>query len=269
MRILFIGDIVAQTGRLTVKALLADLVRKHRIDFVIANAENATHGKGLIRHHYVQLMEMGIDAFTLGNHFKDRNELENYIDGATEIVRPLNINFEYPGVGTTVFTNEEGISIRVTNLLGQVFMGDMATNPFVAMEKLLEKEEKATIHIVDFHAEASSEKQAFFYAFAGKVTAVIGTHTHVQTRDYRIFDCTGYIGDVGMTGPYNGILGTDREQVIERFWHEGKGRFSYDKKDDGVFSAVVIDVDEMTGKCREIFPIYQIEKAEHLYAKTN
>ncbi|MFA6943247.1 MAG: TIGR00282 family metallophosphoesterase [Bacilli bacterium] len=265
MRILFIGDIVAKVGRKTVQHELPALIEKYKIDFVIANGENATHGKGMIYHHYQELLNYGIDAITLGNHYDDKSEIEKYLDAATEVVRPLNIKKDFPGVGSAVFKSEDGTTIRITNLLGQAFLEMDVENPFLSFEAFLKTIEPANIHIVDFHGEATAEKQAFGLAFARQVSAVIGTHTHVQTRDYRIIDdFTGYISDVGMTGPNNGVLGTDKEGVISKMFNREKSHFSYDKKDDGLFSAVVLDIDEATGACQSIFPIYSVVKASEL-----
>lgn len=260
MRILFIGDIVAKRGREIVKSLLPGLKTKHRIDFVIANGENATHGKGLIYNHYKFLLDAGIDCITLGNHYGDKNEIDSYLDQANQLVRPLNLKKEYPGVGTTLFYSEEGYKIRVTNVLGTVFMHEEVDNPFESLDKILSEEEKADIHIVDFHCEATAEKEAFGWAFDGRVTAIVGTHTHVQTRDARILpQGTGYLTDVGMCGPYNSVLGVKKETIINRMWKNEKTRFEYDDHDEALFSAVVIDVDETTGFTKEMIPIYIVE----------
>ncbi len=258
-KILFIGDIVGQKGRQAVSFHLSALRRKYNIDFVIANAENATHGKGLIRHHYESLLDAGVDCLTLGNHYDAKSEIRAYLDGALSLVRPANLAKEYPGVGTTVFKDDR-FSIRITNLLGTAFMTETVANPFDALKNIIEHEEKADIHIVDFHAEATGEKYALAHAFDGQVTAVIGTHTHVQTRDARIFkDGTGYISDVGMTGPYHGILGVSAAPIIAKLWHEEKAIFTLDNDPETLLSAVVLTVDEMTGRTIDIVPIYLVE----------
>lgn len=258
-KILFIGDIVGQKGRQAVLFHLSKLKKKYNIDFVIANAENATHGKGLIYHHYESLLDYGIDCLTLGNHYDAKSEIRQYLDGALSLVRPYNLIKEYPGVGTTVFKDDR-FSIRITNLLGTAFMNEEVKNPFDSLLEIIEKEEKTDFHIVDFHAEATGEKYALAYAFDGRISALIGTHTHVQTRDSRILpNGTGYISDVGMTGPYEGILGVDPEPIIRRMWHQEKATFTLDQKPASIFSAIIISVDELSGKTIEMTPLYLLE----------
>lgn len=261
MKILFIGDIVGRIGRRMIKDYLPGIVDKYHIDFVIANGENASHGKGLLRHHYFELIEDGIDVITLGNHYESKKELRGYIDRVDRLVRPLNLIHEYPGDGSVVF-DVNGISVRVTNILGTAFMKEEVNNPYYSLVECLDQaEEQATIHIVDYHAEATGEKICFAYAFDGKVSAVIGTHTHVQTRDYRILEGgTAFISDVGMTGLYDGALGFDKETVVNKLMYGNQTRFDLPNEGRGLFSAVVLDVDENSGQCIEIFPIYQIEK---------
>ena len=261
MRILFIGDIVGRIGRRMVKDYLPGLVDKYHIDFVIANGENASHGKGLLRHHYFELIESGVDVVTLGNHYDNKKDIRRYIDQADRIVRPLNLLNEYPGEGSVVF-DINGVSIRVTNLLGSAFMKEEVNNPYYSLLEYLEgAEEDANIHIVDFHAEATGEKICFAYAFDGKVSAVLGTHTHVQTRDYRVLDGgTAFISDVGMTGLYDGALGFDKNTVVSKLMYGSNVKFDIPEEGKGLLSAVVLDVNDYDGKCNEIFPIYFVEK---------
>ena len=231
MRILFFGDIVGKNGRNAIKRNLGLLKSKFRADLVIANGENATHGKGLIENHYNELIEAGIDIITLGNHYLSKSESTEYIQHANRLVRPLNIKSDIGGYGSVVIDIDD-ISIRVTNVLGQVFLHEEVENPFDSLDQLINNSERANIHIVDFHAEATGEKQALAWAFDGKVSAVLGTHTHVQTNDNRILENgTGYISDVGMCGPYNGVLGVKKEAVIARSWHGEKVRFETDDFD--------------------------------------
>lgn len=261
MKILFIGDIVGRIGRRMVKEYLPGLVDKYNIDFVIANGENASHGKGLLRHHYLELIDSGIDVITLGNHYDNKKDIRGYIDRVDRLIRPLNLINEYPGEGSAVF-DVNGVSIRVTNLLGSAFMKEEVNNPYYSfIDYVSNAEEEATIHIVDFHAEATGEKYCFAYALDGKVSAVLGTHTHVQTRDYRILDNgTAYISDVGMTGLYDGALGFDRNTVVNKLMYGNNVKFDIPNEGRGLLSAVVLDVDEISGKCIEIFPIYFVEK---------
>ena len=255
MRILFIGDIVAKVGRETVKVLLPFIINEHKIDLVIANGENATHGKGLSRRHYKDLIDCGIDVITLGNHFDDRQEIRDYIDKVDALVRPYNLIESYPGKGSIVVT-KNGVKIRITNLLLESFMKRPVQSPYASTAMLLNTIEPG-IHIIDVHGEATAEKMALAYAFDGKVTAMLGTHTHVQTRDYQVFENgTAYISDVGMTGPKNGIIGVEKNSVIQKMWFNHDVHYDYDNKDEGLLSAVVLDVDETTYKAKDIYPLY-------------
>lgn len=257
MRILFLGDIVGKNGRRIVEEHLGELVKKYRADLVIANGENATHGKGLIENHYHELLKCGIDVITLGNHYNGKDEIKEYIEGADQLVRPYNIKNDLGGEGSIVI-DVNNVSVRITNLLGAVYMNEEVESPFDSLQNILQ-EEKADIHIVDFHAEATGEKQALAYAFDGKVSAVLGTHTHVQTRDNRILENgTGFISDVGMCGPYNGILGTKKDSVIARTWHHEKARFEIDDDDDSIISAVIMEFNNELGTCESINTIYQV-----------
>lgn len=251
MRLLFIGDIVGKSGRNMVFKYLPELIKKYQIDFVIANGENVTHGKGLIEHHYHQLVNNGIDCITLGNHYESKNEILEYLEGADHLVRPYNIKKDYPGVGTAVFELDD-IRIRVTNLLGQAFMLEDVDNPFEALDSIV-NESHDEIHIVDFHAEATGEKQSLAWAFDGKITALIGTHTHVQTHDERILpQGTAFMCDVGMCGPYNGVLGAKREVMIKRAWKNEILRYDVENEKGSVLSAVVITIDEDSKKATAI-----------------
>ena len=259
MRILFIGDIVGKIGRRMIHDHLSELIEKHHIDFVIANGENVTHGKGLIRHHYFELIDAGIDVITLGNHYDNKNDIRRYLNNVDRLVRPLNLVHEYPGEGSVVY-DVDGVSIRVTNLLGNFMMPEVVNNPYYSLLDVLGDEEPANIHIIDFHAEATGEKYCLAHALDGKVTAVLGTHTHVQTRDYRVLENgTAFISDVGMTGLYDGALGFDKDSVTKKIIYGDHSVFTIPEEGKGVLSAVVIDADPITGKANEIYPIYLIE----------
>ncbi len=261
MRILFIGDIVGKIGRRMVRDYLPNLIEKHQIDFVIANGENVTHGKGLIKHHYYELLDYGVDVVTLGNHYDNKDEIRRYIDGADRLIRPLNLAHEYPGDGSAVY-DVDGISVRVTNLLGTAMMPEQVNNPYYALLDLLSDPdlEPATIHIVDFHAEATGEKTCMANALKGKVSAVIGTHTHVQTRDYRVMDGVAYISDVGMTGLYDGALGFEKDSVTNRIIYGHQSTFKIPDSGRGILSAAVIDINDLSGQAENIFPIYFVEE---------
>ena len=257
MNILFIGDVVGKQGREITKYFIERLSEDYDLDFIIANLENATHGKGLNKAHFLEMLESGVDVVTLGNHFLAKKEILDYIDDYDEVIRPGNIHKSNKGKGTSVFTCLDK-KVRVTNLLGRAFMSENNDNPFDYLEEVV-KNDTSDIHIVDFHAEATGEKQALAWAFDGKVTAVLGTHTHVQTNDLRLLkQGTAYISDVGMCGPYDGILGACREDVIKRTWTGAPTLFRVQECDDIVFSAVLLNIDENTNKVIEFKKIYEI-----------
>ena len=263
MKILFIGDVCGKVGRRMLKERIPYYVNKYEIDFVIANGENATHGKGLNRNHYFELLDAGVDVITLGNHYMSKSEILRYINNVDRLVRPCNLLKEFPGEGSVVY-DVNGVSVRVTNLLGSAFMDEEVNSPYYSLLNILSEEEPATIHIVDFHAEATGEKQAFAFALDGKVSAVLGTHTHVQTNDAHILpNGTAFISDVGMTGFADGVLGCTSETVVGKLIYGKQTKFQVPDEGRGIFSAVVIDVDEMTGLANQIFPIYYLEKDEN------
>lgn len=253
---------MGKVGRRMIKDYLSKYIEKYDIEFVICNGENVTHGKGILRHHYEELIDNGVDCVTLGNHYDSKSDIRRYINGADRIVRPLNLLHEYPGVGSIVY-DLDGFTIRVSNVLGNFAMNEEVNNPYYSLIDLISDpdEEKANVHIVDFHAEATGEKICLAYALDGKVSALLGTHTHVQTKDHRILpNGTAFISDVGMTGLYeDAALGFDKDSVVNKLIYGNKSKF--DLKDDGkgVFSAVVLDIDPISGKTKEIFPIYYLE----------
>ena len=259
MKILFIGDVVGRVGRRMLKERIPHYVEKYDIDFVIANGENASHGKGLTRNQYFELIDAGVDAITLGNHYMSKSEILRYIDQVDRLVRPYNLLKPFPGEGSVVF-EVNGVSIRVTNLLGSAFMNEEVNAPYYSIVDLLAEEEPATIHIVDFHAEATGEKQSLAFALDGKVSAVLCTHTHVQTNDAHVLpNGTAFISDVGMTGFVDGVLGCTKENVVEKIIYGKQSKFQTPDEGRGVFSAVVVDIDDITGLAKQIFPIYYVE----------
>ena len=260
MKILFIGDVVGRVGRRILKERIPYYVNKYDIDFVIANGENATHGKGLNRNHYFELLDAGVDAITLGNHYMSKSEILRYIDNVDRLIRPYNLINDFAGEGTVLF-DVNGISVRVTNILGSAFMDEVVNAPYYSILTILSEEEPATVHIVDFHAEATGEKQSLAYALDGKVTAVLGTHTHVQTNDAHILPHgTAFISDVGMTGFADGVLGSTKETVVNKLIYGQQSKFQTPDEGRGLFSAVVIEVDDNSGLATNIFPIYYLEK---------
>lgn len=247
MRILFIGDIVGNPGRKAVKTLIPSLRKEYDIDFCIVNGENAAGGSGITYVVAQELYNSGADGITLGNHTWSKKEITNFIDSDSKIVRPANYPCELPGKGSAVLSSAKG-KIGILNVQGRVYM-DNIDCPFRAAEKELEYLKSFTrIILVDFHAEATSEKCALAWYLDGRVSCVLGTHTHVQTADERILPFgTGYITDVGMTGPYDGILGVDREIIIEKFLTHMPLRFEV-AKGPVQFNAVVLEIDEKNGK---------------------
>lgn len=216
MNILFIGDIVGRAGRRSVRKLLDEKIEKYNIDFVIANGENAAGGFGLTEKTANELYEYGIDCMTMGNHTWGNKNIYEFIDSEEKILRPLNFNNNVPGKGYHIY-EVDGKKVAVINLIGQVFMGNH-NSPVEAFNDVYEEIKKKTNYIiVDFHAEATGEKRAFAELVNGKVSLVVGTHTHVQTNDVQILDKgTGYISDLGFSGACDSILGMKKEQVLYR-----------------------------------------------------
>jgi hypothetical protein len=260
LKILFIGDVVGRVGRRMLKERIPYYVEKYDIDFVIANGENASHGKGLTRNQYFELVDAGVDAVTLGNHYMSKSDILRYINQVDRLVRPYNLLREFPGEGSVVF-EVNNVSVRVTNILGSAFMNEEVNAPYYSILNLLAEEEPATIHIIDFHAEATGEKQSLAFALDGKVSAILGTHTHVQTNDAHVLpNGTAFISDVGMTGFADGVLGCTKETVVEKIIYGKQSKFQTPDEGRGVFSAVVIDINDITGLANQIFPIYYFEK---------
>lgn len=212
--LLFLGDICSVLGRKIVENKLPELISKYKADFVIANGENATHGRGLSFKHYTELLNSGINCITMGNHYYGVEDILKRNELYTNMVRPLNLPDKVPGMGSKVFF-VKGIEIRVTNLLGVTgISGLMQNNPFEAIDKIIEKSH-SQIHFIDFHAEATGEKAALARYVDGRVTCVVGTHTHVQTNDSRILPKgTAFLTDVGACCAYESILGMDAKMLF-------------------------------------------------------
>ncbi len=252
MKFLFIGDIVGKIGRNATKTLLPSVAGKYRIDLVIANGENAAGGFGITEKTVSEIFGYGVQIITTGNHVWDKKEFIPQISKEDRVLRPLNYPPGVPGFGSIVYTLPNGVKVAVVNLSGRVFMANIDC-PFRAGKETIEKLHAETkIIIIDFHAEATSEKIAFGHYMDGRVSAVIGTHTHVQTADEKILPGgTAYITDVGMTGPSDSVIGIEKEQIIRRFLTNMPMRFET-AKGEGIFSAVVIETDEETGKSTAI-----------------
>lgn len=242
MNILFIGDVFGKVGRDLIDEYLPKIKKEYAIDFVIANGENVTHGRGLSEDHYHELLNNGVDCITMGNHTFDRKEMLDWINTANRLIVPANYVKEVPGVGTRVF-EVNGKKVQVTNVLGNVFLNTI-TNNFIEVLEEIVAESTSDIHIVDMHAEATSEKVCAGYIFDGRVAAVLGTHTHVQTADERILDHgTAYITDIGMTGPFNQAIGMDKKNVIYRMKTGLPTSFTAGGK-PGIFCGVVVSFED-------------------------
>ncbi|GGH73823.1 metallophosphoesterase [Compostibacillus humi] len=252
MKLLFIGDVVGSPGRDMVKEYLPKLKEKYHPHFIIVNGENAAAGKGITEKIYKQFLEWGAHVVTMGNHTWDKKEIFEFIDDAKYIIRPANFPEGTPGKGM-VFIQANGKEIAIINLQGRTFLPAI-DDPFQKADELITEAKKRTnIIFIDFHAEATSEKQALGWYVDGRATAVVGTHTHVQTADERILPLgTAYITDVGMTGPYDGILGMERDAVIRRFLTALPVRFEVPKNGRAQLSAVLLTIDEKDGKAKKL-----------------
>ena len=242
-----VGDVVGQPGRHAVRRLLPTLRSRHRIDFAIVNCENAAAGFGVTPEICDELLDAGADCLTTGNHVWKRREIYGYIDRCGALLRPANYPEGAPGKGWNLF-RAGGVQLVVANLLGRAHM-DALDCPFRAFDEIRRQSESITPHlIVDFHAETTSEKEAMGWYADGRATAVIGTHTHVQTADEKVLPRgTGYLTDVGMTGPTGGILGVDRAAVLERFLTQMPVRFEV-AAGPALLMAVIIEADAGSGR---------------------
>lgn len=252
MKILFIGDIVGRPGRRAVRELVPGLIEDHRIDMVIANCENAAAGFGITREVIEELYGYRIDVLTSGNHVWDKKEVLDFIEDYETLLRPANYPEGAPGFGSVLMPCPSGVQVGVINLVGRVFMRPLEC-PFKTVQREIEKlGRKTNVLFVDMHAEATSEKQAMGWFLDGRVSAVIGTHTHVQTADEQILPHgTAYVTDAGMTGPFDSIIGTKKEAVLERFLMQMPNKFDVARRNVRL-QGILITVDEKTGKSLEI-----------------
>ena len=252
MRILFIGDIVGRPGRDMVRHGLAAIVDHHAVDLVIANAENAAAGFGITREIGDQLLDWGVDVMTTGNHVWDKKEALDYIGTEPRLLRPANYSSVAPGNGSYLARTKDGQSVGVINVMGRIFMPPL-DDPFaVVLTEIAALRERARVIFVDFHAEATSEKVAMGWHLDGRVTAVVGTHTHVQTADERILPKgTAYLTDVGMTGPHDSVIGVQTEAALGKFLNGMPARFDTATGNPRL-NAVIIDADAETGRAVDI-----------------
>ena len=255
IRILFVGDVMGRPGRRALQSALPRLQRERRIDFTVVNIENSAGGFGVNRSVMEVFDTLAIDCFTTGNHVWDKKEVLPMLDERDNLLRPANYPNGNPGKGIFVGESPAGIPVAVLNLEGQVFMKSL-DSPFDAADRLIKSLPRdVKVIFVDFHAEATSEKQAMGFYLDGRVSAVVGTHTHVPTADARVLsEGTGLQTDVGMTGPYDSIIGMRADKVLQRFKLQRNAPFEVAKRDIRL-AAVQIDVDEQTGQCERMEPI--------------
>jgi 2',3'-cyclic-nucleotide 2'-phosphodiesterase len=256
MRVLIIGDIVGEPGRKAVFRHIDRIRQERGIDLAIGNAENAAGGFGVTPEVVKELFDLGLDVLTTGNHVWDKREALDLIRTEKRLLRPANYPEGAPGLGSGVFSTPKGDRVGVVQVMGRVFM-PQTDCPFRAATREVARLKRETPHvIVDMHAEATSEKVAMGWHLDGQASAVLGTHTHVQTADARVLPGgTGYITDVGMTGPLDGVIGMKRDLVLARFLTGMPKRLAV-ASGPAVLSAVVVELAEETGRCRRIEPLY-------------
>jgi len=252
MKVIIIGDIVGKPGRSVLTATLKRLKDQHEAEFVIANVENAAEGAGLIPKVGDEILAAGVDVMTSGNHIFDKKEVIGYIEKQPRLLRPANYAPDAPGRGLWLGSTTSGTQVAVINIQGRIFMPPTDC-PFRAADRLLsEIGNRASVIIVDVHAEATSEKQAMGRYLDGKVSAVVGTHTHVQTADEQILPGgTAYITDLGMTGPYESVIGVESQLVISRFVRGMPIRY-HTASEDARLHGVVVELDERSGRAVKI-----------------
>jgi metallophosphoesterase (TIGR00282 family) len=258
MRILFVGDIVGRSGRNVVCERLPKLVRDWKLDLVVANAENAAGGFGITETIYRELIDCGIDAITLGNHAWDQKEALVFIERAPRLIRPINYPAGTPGRGTALIESKNGARALIVNAMGRIFM-DPLDDPFAAVERELAAcplGGGADSIIVDFHGEASSEKQAMGYFCDGRSSLVVGTHTHVPTADLRILSGgTAFMTDVGMTGDFDSIIGMSKEEPLQRFLRRVSSARFEPASGAATLCAVAVETDATTGLTARVAPV--------------
>ncbi len=253
IRILCVGDVVGATGRSILQKHLDRIRTQHKIDAVIVNGENSAQGKGITPDIAMFFKGLGVQVVTTGNHVWDKRDIIPYITVNKDLLRPANYPSETPGVGVTTFT-VNGITVGVINLQGRVFMRELVDCPFRSAASILTYlHHRTNVIVVDFHAETTSEKMALAYYLDGKVSALVGTHTHVQTADERVLPGgTAYITDLGMVGSLNSMIGMKKEPIIQQFLTQMPTRYTVDTSAPGVLSGVWIEIDCSTGKAIKI-----------------
>ncbi len=252
MKVLFLGDVFGKPGREILKSKLPVMVKENDIDVVIANGENAAGGIGITPEICKTLLDIGVDVVTSGNHIYKKREIYDYIQQQPRLLKPANYPPTTPGNGYYVLSDSKDNKTTVINICGRIFV-EYLDCPFRCIDKILNNiKEETPVIIVDFHAEVTSEKVAMGWYLDGRVSAVVGTHTHVQTADERILPGgTAYITDVGMVGPRNSVIGVKKENIIRRFITMMPQKFTVEE-DDYLINAVVIDIDRKSGRANSI-----------------
>lgn len=258
MNILCIGDIVGRPGREALARLLPGIKKEHAIDFVIVNGENAAGGSGILPKHAQEIFASGADAITLGDHVWDKKEINSYLEETSNIVRPANFPEGAPGRGWTVVKASNGVKVGVINLLGRTFMRYNVNCPFKTLDQAFKEISSLTnVIVLDMHAEATSEKVAIGHYANGRLSLVFGTHTHIQTADEKILsEGTAYITDLGMSGPYDSVIGQNKENILERFLTSLPQKFEV-AQSSATLCGAVINVNEKTGRASRIVRLQQ------------
>ncbi len=253
-RIVFIGDIIGKFGRRFISNVLPLVKIKYAPDLVVANGENSAGGLGITYKTSAELFDSGVDIVTGGNHIWDKKEATRLLNENQKIIRPLNFPSSVPGKGYYIFQTNDGTNGIIINLQGRVFMEPVVENPFLCMDRFL-KEKNFKISLVDFHAEATAEKQALGFFLDGRISALLGTHTHVQTADAWIMEKgTAFQADVGMTGSLDSVIGMKREPVIKKFLTGINHRFEVEKG-NLIMDMTILDINKQTGKTENIEPV--------------
>jgi len=259
MNILILGDILGPSGREALTKELPNLIKKKKLDFVIVNGENAADsGVGITKKNTEEFFEAGADVITSGNHIWDEKETMEFITSEKRLLRPENLIKGSPGLGTGIFTSKNNKKVAVINLMGNIFMKKcedvfQSAKQFIQIVKL---KRDADFIIVDIHGEITSEKMAMGYFFDGKVTMVVGTHTHVPTSDHRILEKgTAYQTDIGMCGDYNSVIGMNRDNSLKRFFKDSSAKKHYPALGEATISGLMVKADDETGLAKKIEPI--------------